>query len=109
MFITKAHSALASARPAATSIATRKLKGGKVFFVDVFYELNCVTEGETALVVASRRKAKKVISYIRTRSLEFHGSTIQAARQRDLFLTGCTVNRSARPPELGAALNLQAR
>jgi hypothetical protein len=47
-----------------------------------------VTEGKTAFVVASRLKAKKVVRYVSTRCLEFHDSTIPAARQRDLFLTG---------------------
>ena len=82
-----------------TKWSTRK-RGRKVFFVDAFYELDCVTEGKTTLVVASRRQAKNAVRYIRARCLQFHGSTIRPARQGDLFFTGWTVNRRAYPPEL---------
>jgi hypothetical protein len=78
-------------------------RGRRVFFVDAYYDLDCVIEGKTTLVVASRFKAKKIIRYIRPRCLKFHGSRIQAAWQRDLFSTDWAVNRRVRPPELHSA------
>lgn len=77
-----------------------KKAGRKVFFVDVYYDLDCVCEGRTSLVVASRHQARKIIRTIRVRCLEFHGSRIQPACQRDLWFTGWTVARRTRPPEL---------
>ena len=73
----------------------------RVFFVDVWYELDCIApDGLTSVVVASRRQAKKVITYVRTRCYEFHGARIQSARQRDLLWTGWFVNRRYKPPSL---------
>jgi hypothetical protein len=40
-------------------------RGRKVFFCDVYCELDCKSEGKITLVVASRLKAKKVIQYVR--------------------------------------------
>jgi hypothetical protein len=75
-------------------------RGRKVFFVDVYYELDCLTGGTTTLVVTSRRKAKKAIRYIRNRCLRFDGFAIKPAWQGDLAYTGWTVDRHTRPPPL---------
>ena len=77
--------------------------GRKVFFVDVYYDFDCINEGTTSLVVASRFQAKKIIRYVRARCLEFHGSRISAACQRDLRFTGWKIERRKHPPELRSA------
>ncbi len=67
--------------------------GRKVFFVDVYYDFDCLSAGTTSLVVASRFQAKKIICYVRSRCLEFYGSRVSAAYQRDLWLTDWKVER----------------
>ena len=75
-------------------------RGRKVFFVDVYYELDCLTGGTTTFVVASRGKAKKTIRYIRARCLRFDGFAIKPAWQGDLAFTGWAVNRRTCPPPM---------
>ena len=71
-----------------------------VFFVDVYYDFDCLTPSTLTLVVASRWRAKRVIRYVRRHCLEFHRAKIQTAWQRDLHDTGWAVERRTRAPEL---------
>jgi hypothetical protein len=72
----------------------RRKRGRRVFFVTAYYEEDCLTsELRHEVVVASRRQAKKLIRYVRSRCLEFHGAEILPARQDDIRGTGWTVNR----------------
>jgi hypothetical protein len=70
--------------------------GRTVFFVDVCFASDCVTTGRITALVASRFQAKKIIRTIAARCLEFHGSKITPAWQRDLWMSGWKITADRR-------------
>lgn len=65
-------------------------RGRSVFFVDAYFDYDCMTPAAVHEVVSSRRRAKKLILYIERR-LSLDGRVcfkIQKAWQADLWGTG---------------------